>query len=201
MKRLGVLIFASLLVAGGASAQETADEIKDMLERNAAEAEAQAEDDLDFDDLDDFEGSQTIDCEADAEACKTLSLDIIGDYRPSETLKTNIYFELGSDRVVPELSAQLPVLCEVVAEVPDHLLVVEGHTSADGEDGFNLDLSQRRATALKAYLVENCGGKVDHIRALGKGESALLAEFDMFAPEQRRVEVYSVGTVADAAGN
>jgi len=64
-----------------------------------------------------------------------------------------IYFDFGSDRLNPESS---PVLDEIARAMQNHTgwkLSVSGHTDNLGGDAYNLDLSKRRAAAVKQALV------------------------------------------------
>ena len=60
-------------------------------------------------------------------------------------------------------------------EASGSVLVVTGHTDPFGTDEYNLDLSQRRAYAVSAFLVD-LGVSPDRIKAYGKGEEALISE-------------------------
>jgi len=51
---------------------------------------------------------------------------------------------------------------------------VEGHTDSQGEDAFNLDLSQRRANSVRTYLVGKGVGE-DRLEAVGYGEAKPIA--------------------------
>ena len=64
-----------------------------------------------------------------------------------------IYFDFASDALRPESDAVLKEISQVLGEHPDWKLSVEGHTDNIGGDAFNLDLSQRRAAAVKQALV------------------------------------------------
>lgn len=67
-------------------------------------------------------------------------------------------------------------------------LTLEGHTDAVGDAGYNLRLSQRRAEAAVAYLVQR--GVAGHrLRAAGFGEYRLLPAFAPTDDRQRRVEI------------
>ncbi len=72
---------------------------------------------------------------------------------------------------------------------PNLKLEVGGHTDSKGSDAYNLKLSQRRADAVKAYLVSK-GANAGNITAKGYGESRPISSND--SPEgradNRRVE-------------
>lgn len=67
---------------------------------------------------------------------------------------------------------------------------VEGHTDNAGEDAYNLALSQRRAQAVVAWLIEN-GIAAARLNPVGKGETAPVASNDTADGRalNRRVEV------------
>jgi OOP family OmpA-OmpF porin len=77
-----------------------------------------------------------------------------------------------------ELSADgvdlLNLAVEILQANPATVLVVEGHTDSDGDAAANLDLSQRRAEAVVAYLVDG-GIEQDRLTAVGYGESRPIA--------------------------
>jgi len=67
------------------------------------------------------------------------------------------------------------VMLDPVAEViktrcVGKTITIEGHTSVSGSEEQNQKLSQRRAEAVKRYLVER-GVPADQLRAVGYGES------------------------------
>jgi outer membrane protein OmpA-like peptidoglycan-associated protein len=65
-----------------------------------------------------------------------------------------IYFDYNSDQIKQESE---PVLREIAAAMknkPDWKLTVDGHTDSIGGDTYNLDLSKRRAAAVKQALVD-----------------------------------------------
>ena len=67
-----------------------------------------------------------------------------------------------------------------------------GHTDAKGSAGYNKALSDRRAAAVRRYLVEH-GVATTRLRAVGKGESQLLNAEDPEGAENRRVEILATG--------
>jgi outer membrane protein OmpA-like peptidoglycan-associated protein len=81
---------------------------------------------------------------------------------------------------------------------PDLRIEVEGHTDDVGTDEYNQTLSERRAGAVGAFLVEQ-GIPADAVTALGLGESRPKA--DNLTPEgrrqNRRVELVVSGGIFD----
>ncbi|HEY9079441.1 OmpA family protein [Magnetovibrio sp.] len=69
-------------------------------------------------------------------------------------------------------------------------LILTGHTDRSGDEGYNVDLSKRRAEAVKAAFVAR-GFDADEISVKAKGETALLVPTDdgKYEPKNRRVEI------------
>ncbi len=68
-------------------------------------------------------------------------------------------------------------------------LTIAGHTDSQGDDRYNLNLSQRRADAVKAYFV-NADADVGLIRSVGYGESQPVEsnDTDKGRTQNRRIE-------------
>src|SRR6266849_885214 len=63
-----------------------------------------------------------------------------------------IYFDFASDKIKPESEPVLGEIADALNHNPAWKLRVEGHTDNIGGDDYNLDLSQRRAEAVKLTL-------------------------------------------------
>lgn len=63
-----------------------------------------------------------------------------------------IYFDFGSATIKPESEPVLKEIADAIAKNPAWRLSVEGHTDNIGGDGANLDLSKRRAEAVRQAL-------------------------------------------------
>lgn len=101
-----------------------------------------------------------------------------------------IYFDVNSDKVKPESYGTLKLIADVLKENPGVKINIIGHTDADGNDAANLDLSRRRAAAVKTELVSNFGLAASSIETDGKGESQPIAPNDSNTNKalNRRVE-------------
>ncbi len=89
-----------------------------------------------------------------------------------------IYFDVNRDEVKPESYGTLKSIAEVLTENPDVKITIIGHTDADGNDAANLDLSRRRAAAVKEQLVKTFGIDAARMNTDGKGESQPVAPND-----------------------
>ena len=94
-----------------------------------------------------------------------------------------ILFDVDSDRLRPESTPVLKELQTTLTTHADLKLTIEGHTDHTGEDAHNLDLSQRRARAVVAWLTQQ-GIAADRLEAEGKGETEPVA--DNATPEGRQ---------------
>jgi outer membrane protein OmpA-like peptidoglycan-associated protein len=104
------------------------------------------------------------------------------------TIRVNFDFDKSTIRKADV--ADLEKAVAFVKKYPDAKVDVEGHTDSKGTDKYNLKLSQRRADAVKKYLVDK-GEKGDRITAVGKGEAYPIADnkTEKGRFENRRVEV------------
>jgi OOP family OmpA-OmpF porin len=107
------------------------------------------------------------------------------------TIRVNFDFDKSSIRKAD--ISELEKAVEFVKKYPDSKVVVAGHTDGRGTEKYNMKLSQRRADAVKKYLVDK-GNKTDRITAEGKGEAEPIADnkTEKGRFENRRVEVLIV---------
>ncbi|MGF6312958.1 outer membrane protein OmpA-like peptidoglycan-associated protein [Bradyrhizobium sp. i1.8.4] len=77
--------------------------------------------------------------------------------------------------------------------------VVAGHTDAAGGEDYNQGLSERRADAIKRYLVEKYGINGTDLVAVGYGKSKLKDLSHPMADVNRRVQVVNVENKATAS--
>jgi outer membrane protein OmpA-like peptidoglycan-associated protein len=70
--------------------------------------------------------------------------------------------------------------------------IVAGHTDAAGGDAYNQDLSERRADAIKRYLVDKYGINGTDLVTVGYGKSKLKDPAQPLAEVNRRVQVVNM---------
>ena len=107
-----------------------------------------------------------------------------------DRLTIRVNFDFDKSDIRKEDLPDLEKAAAFVKKYPDSKVSVEGHTDSRGTDKYNLKLSQRRADAVKKYLVSK-GEKADRITAEGKGEAYPIADnkTEKGRFENRRVEV------------
>jgi outer membrane protein OmpA-like peptidoglycan-associated protein len=81
-----------------------------------------------------------------------------------------IYFDTNSDRIRPESTATLKEIGTMLQEHADLKLTIEGHTDNTGNAQANLDLSQRRAAAVSAFLTSTYKIDASRLSAAGIGD-------------------------------
>ena len=83
----------------------------------------------------------------------------------------DLYFDFNSAALRPESDSTLGVIAEVMRRNPDWKLSIEGHTDAVASDRYNLELSGRRAAAVKDALTGEFGVAASRLTTAGYGES------------------------------
>jgi len=101
-----------------------------------------------------------------------------------------VNFDFDRAEIRPASRPILDQAAQRLRQCGDERLQVEGHTDSIGADAYNQDLSERRARAVRDYLVSK-GVNGGRISAAGFGESRPISTND--TPEgrflNRRVEV------------
>lgn len=102
----------------------------------------------------------------------------------------DVLFNSGRADLNAGATSSLNKLAAFLNHYPDRGAAIEGHTDSMGSDEQNQGLSQRRAEAVKSYLVGQGIGTI-RLAAAGKGENQPLASNDSAQGRQqnRRVEV------------
>ena len=85
-----------------------------------------------------------------------------------------VQFEYDSAKLRPESDPVLSDLFKGLKAASDATIEIEGHTSSEGSDDYNLNLSKRRAQSVVDNLVRR-GLDAGQIGAVGKGEKEPIA--------------------------
>lgn len=106
------------------------------------------------------------------------------------TLNGGILFDTGKSALKPGAKSTLSKIAKQLQTDPSLKIAVEGHTDNVGSTATNQSLSEKRANAVRDYLV-SAGISGDHITADGKGEESPIATNKTAAGRQqnRRVEL------------
>jgi outer membrane protein OmpA-like peptidoglycan-associated protein len=107
------------------------------------------------------------------------------------TLSGAVLFASGKSDLLPTAQIKLNEVAKALTEQdPESKMVVEGHTDSQGAAAMNQELSEKRARAVRDYLVSR-GIAADRISAEGFGPTRTIA--DNKSPEgranNRRVEI------------
>ncbi|PKM14418.1 MAG: hypothetical protein CVV12_14100 [Gammaproteobacteria bacterium HGW-Gammaproteobacteria-2] len=109
----------------------------------------------------------------------------------------DVLFTTGRAELKGGATSNLNKLAAFLNEYPDRTVGIEGHTDSTGSESFNMNLSQRRADSVKAYLTGQ-GIAASRLDALGKGEAYPVSGNDSATGRQqnRRVEVIIANTIS-----
>jgi outer membrane protein OmpA-like peptidoglycan-associated protein len=120
--------------------------------------------------------------------------EVLDKHKDLPKINLTIEFLYDSDRPTEAGDRQLHVLAEALRDPALHgyHFMLAGHTDARGSDEYNQRLSERRALAVKDFLIA-----VDHIdpaklAAVGFGERRLLDPDDPNSARNRRVEIVNL---------
>ncbi len=114
---------------------------------------------------------------------------------------SDVLFDTGSYTLKPGAREKLAKISGIVLAHPGLNLQIEGHTDSVGGDGFNQQLSERRADSVRDFLLQQ-GVQPSAVAARGFGKSQPVAGNDTAEGRQRnrRVELVvngdAIGTAA-----
>jgi len=124
----------------------------------------------------------------------TRGLQVQARTETKQMIDLNIPFEFNSSELQPQATAQLRQLRSALtsqALIKDRFMVA-GHTDAKGNPQYNQQLSQRRAEAVRRYLVDN-GIEAERLQAVGYGAEHLAQPDHPEDASNRRVEIRNLG--------
>ena len=109
--------------------------------------------------------------------------------KESTVVMNNVFFDFDKSVVKSESYAELDRVVKLMKDRPTMTIAISGHTDNVGSGVYNMSLSERRANAVKNYLVKN-GIKKDRIVAEYYGETKPAATNDTEEgrTKNRRVE-------------
>ena len=129
---------------------------------------------------------------------RSLSMDdrqqiaTVAETRPRIDLE--IKFDFNSANIaqsaIPDMNSLGKALSD--SSLKGSTFVLAGQTDGVGGEEFNQDLSNRRADAVKRYLIDKFGLASEHLVTAGYGKSRLKNKNNPSASENRRVEVVNM---------
>jgi len=116
--------------------------------------------------------------------------------RPAVSLM--VTFATGSATLTPQAEAVLASLARALSsqDLAGYRFRIEGHTDSVGDHASNQALSERRAAAVREFLIAKFGVSPQRIEAVGLGETQLLVPTPDETPNarNRRVQVVNIGS-------
>ena len=108
----------------------------------------------------------------------------------SKNIQVNFALAKSDVEVTPEVAENIMFIAKYLKKNPDQVLVVTGHTCNLGKREKNMELSRKRAEAMKKVLVEN-GCNPANIQTVGKGpdEPMVPNTSEANRKKNRRIEI------------
>jgi outer membrane protein OmpA-like peptidoglycan-associated protein len=112
------------------------------------------------------------------------------------SVSITVTFPTGSATLTSEAEQALAPLGQALSspQLAPYRFRIEGHTDTVGDAGTNQRLSERRAQAVREYLVQRYGVTPSRLEALGLGESrpVVATPDNTDEPRNRRVQVVNL---------
>ena len=125
--------------------------------------------------------------DADSSAATPVATGL--DVARSEALAQPVYFDLDRADLPPEAQRLLDDKLAILRAVPRLEVLIEGHCDERGPDEYNLALGNRRAAAVKRYLVEHGVAEARiAVRSYGEERPADPAHGEAAYAKNRRAE-------------
>ncbi|MER0238592.1 OmpA family protein [Fulvimarina sp. MAC8] len=118
-----------------------------------------------------------------------VSVTRVGD-RIILNMPSNVTFPTDQSQILPAFYSTLDSVAIVLQKFDETIVNVYGHTDSQGSDGYNLTLSQQRASSVSQFLASR-GVNPNRLNTQGYGESQPIADNSTEAgrARNRRVEV------------
>lgn len=108
-----------------------------------------------------------------------------------DRLTIHVNFDFDKSDIRKSDVAELQKAVAFVKKYTKESILIEGHTDGIGTEKYNQALSERRAAAVKKYLVENADTRTDKITSVGYGKTRPIADNKTAKGrfQNRRVEI------------
>lgn len=121
-----------------------------------------------------------------------------------ELARTVLYFDFDESDLTPVSQEKVDSFVEEMKGLSDVVVFVEGHADRAGPNGYNIELSERRAEQVRQALIREgiTVGDLDELKTAAKGEAEPAVATPDGVPEQanRRVEIVARGTFTEQVG-
>ena len=109
-----------------------------------------------------------------------------------EKVTVTLLVEFDNDKAIvkDKYYDDIKTVADFMKEYPDTVAAIDGHTDSNASNAYNQKLSERRANAVRQYLIDKFGIKASRLTATGYGEERPVATNDTAEGRQknRRVE-------------
>ena len=109
----------------------------------------------------------------------------------------NFDFDFDRSEVKPEYFSEIEEVSDFMAQYPDVVIELEGHTDSRGTEQYNLGLFDRRAAAVRQVMIDRFNVQASRISSRGFGEPQPVAsnDTDTGRAQNRRVLTVIVKTL------
>jgi len=134
--------------------------------------------------------------QAELDKIEAAKVERVADNAINVKFDSGILFDVGSANLKAEAQAALGNFAQVLTQYPDNSLTIEGHTDSTGKLSTNQRLSEKRASSVKSYLM-NQGVAPSQMITQGYADAKPVASNDTAEGklQNRRVEVIIVQEV------
>lgn len=114
------------------------------------------------------------------------------------SISLNVLFATNSAELTPQARRLLDELGRALtsADLSPYRFRIEGHTDTTGSADYNMLLSERRAQAVRDYLVQRFGISRTRLETVGLGQTrpAVPTGANVDEPRNRRVHIVNIGS-------
>ncbi|MEW5855570.1 MAG: OmpA family protein, partial [Myxococcota bacterium] len=113
---------------------------------------------------------ETINNNEDDDGCPDQGKTLVKLETERIVILEKVFFDTNKDTIQPRSYPLLDQVAQVLKTHPELRVRVEGHTDSQGKPEANLDLSDRRANAVRTYLIGK-GVDAQRLEARGYGQT------------------------------
>jgi peptidoglycan-associated lipoprotein len=114
----------------------------------------------------------------------------------NQTIGDRVFFLVDQSTLTPQAQATLTQQVQWLQTNPDYAVVIEGHADEQGTETYNVNLSERRANAVREYMISQGlpASRIVRIVPYGKTRPvAVCSDESCYGQNRRAVTVITVG--------